>query len=249
MSAKNDFPERLKKLREAIGVSQEEFAKALGVSRSTVGYYEKGDRTPDIEMLDRINNLTGCSIEYLMGYVDTMKPGNEEIGFITNLSDDAINVLRRGVGHAEVINHLIEHKDFFKLIHAIDSYSLYFTSEYSIGTHYDEKRYARYCILRSIEKIADDYVVEHVPREYIVDMADFYDIEPMKAAHEKYDMTLDEYNEAISLGEQQNQRRRKAHEEKIDSDPFYRFRDIMLDGEMEITLGGEVEYEQAPNED
>ena len=45
------FKERLQLLRMSNGVSQEKFAKALGISRMSVSHYETGNRTPDIEVL------------------------------------------------------------------------------------------------------------------------------------------------------------------------------------------------------
>ena len=42
------FAKRLKQIRETAGLTQEQFAKELKVSRGTISYYEKGERTPDI---------------------------------------------------------------------------------------------------------------------------------------------------------------------------------------------------------
>lgn len=66
------FPKRIRSLREASGLSQEAFSKALGVSRAAIGYYENGERLPDISFLATVYELTGCSLKYLLGYSDTM---------------------------------------------------------------------------------------------------------------------------------------------------------------------------------
>ena len=42
------FAKRLKELRETAGLTQEQLAKELKVSRGAISYYEKGGRTPDI---------------------------------------------------------------------------------------------------------------------------------------------------------------------------------------------------------
>lgn len=44
---------RLKKLREAKGLSQAELAKIIGISASSIGMYEQGRRTPEVETLKK----------------------------------------------------------------------------------------------------------------------------------------------------------------------------------------------------
>ena len=61
------FQERLKTLRGE--KSLQEVATALGISRATLGYYESGDRKPDIEMLLRIANYYNVSCDYLLGLI------------------------------------------------------------------------------------------------------------------------------------------------------------------------------------
>lgn len=49
-----NFYKVLRSLRTANGMTQDELAKVLKISRSTVGMYEKGDREPDYETLEAI---------------------------------------------------------------------------------------------------------------------------------------------------------------------------------------------------
>ena len=49
------FADRFKQLREESGLTQEELARRLGVSKGTVGNYESGARTP--RKLDDLNSL------------------------------------------------------------------------------------------------------------------------------------------------------------------------------------------------
>lgn len=44
------FGVRLKALRKQNGYTIEQFAKEIGVAKSTVGYYENENRMPDIEI-------------------------------------------------------------------------------------------------------------------------------------------------------------------------------------------------------
>ena len=91
MLAKSTFPQRLKSLREMIGITQDDFAKRLDVSRPTISYYEKGERTPDIDFLDRVHDVTGCSVAYLLGYSNSMKEVNAPLRAATGLSDKGIS--------------------------------------------------------------------------------------------------------------------------------------------------------------
>ena len=62
-----DFNKILKILRTSKNVTQDELAKALNISRSAVGMYEKGDREPDYETLETIADYFNVSIDYLLG--------------------------------------------------------------------------------------------------------------------------------------------------------------------------------------
>ncbi|MCB1470843.1 MAG: helix-turn-helix domain-containing protein [Rhizobiaceae bacterium] len=61
---KSEIGERLKSLHP--GVSRLQFAKELGVSDSTLGNYERGDRTPDVEFLVRLRERFGIDIHWLL---------------------------------------------------------------------------------------------------------------------------------------------------------------------------------------
>ena len=56
----------LKKLRETKGITQTELAKELGVVRSTICQYEKGNREPDMETLIKIADYFGVSIDFIL---------------------------------------------------------------------------------------------------------------------------------------------------------------------------------------
>ena len=47
------FADRFKQLREESGLTQEELARRLGVSKGTVGNYESGARTPRWSTIQR----------------------------------------------------------------------------------------------------------------------------------------------------------------------------------------------------
>lgn len=62
-----DFKTVFKELRLSVGLSQDEMAKKLGVSRSTIGMYETGARKPDSEMLEKVADMFNIDIDYLLG--------------------------------------------------------------------------------------------------------------------------------------------------------------------------------------
>jgi len=59
--------EKLKYLRENLGLSQSQIANKLNLSRVNYNRYEKGGRTPDNETLKRIATFYNVTIDYLFG--------------------------------------------------------------------------------------------------------------------------------------------------------------------------------------
>lgn len=59
--------QELKKIRIDRGFSTVALASALGTTRATITRWEKGQRSPDMEMLRRLSNVLGCTIDELVG--------------------------------------------------------------------------------------------------------------------------------------------------------------------------------------
>lgn len=57
----------ISELRKAIGMTQAELARALGVSQQTVFAYELGDRRVSVLMLVKLASIFGTSVEELSG--------------------------------------------------------------------------------------------------------------------------------------------------------------------------------------
>lgn len=62
--------ERLVQLRKARGLNQRELAQALCVSPGAVGLWETGSRFPSPELLEKIADYFGVTIDYLLGRSD-----------------------------------------------------------------------------------------------------------------------------------------------------------------------------------
>ena len=59
---------RLRELREAKGLTQEELAKALGVTRQTIIAIEKGKYDPSLKLAFKIARFFGVKIEDIFLY-------------------------------------------------------------------------------------------------------------------------------------------------------------------------------------
>lgn len=60
----------IKHLREQQDLTQEELAKKLNLSRSTISMYENNERIPNAYILDNIADALGVSVDYLIGRID-----------------------------------------------------------------------------------------------------------------------------------------------------------------------------------
>ena len=83
-----NFGTTLKDLRTQSDLTQQQLADLLGITKSTVSYYEKGDRTPSPEILIQLASIFHVSTDYLLGiektsYLDTQ-----------GLTEDDVRILR-----------------------------------------------------------------------------------------------------------------------------------------------------------
>ncbi len=78
------FSSRLKCLRVASGLTQNELANKLNISRSCLANYERGKRFPDEEILLLISNYFKVSIDYLNG-IDGIMSDDVDISSIETI--------------------------------------------------------------------------------------------------------------------------------------------------------------------
>lgn len=129
MGAMEFFPKRLKALREHVGLTQEQLAKKLGVSRGSISYYENGDRIPDIEFLHTASEYFDVSYDFLLG---GKVGGEKEIERKLCLSSDAIDAIealsrtideKTGVSMTDVLNELLLNPLFEDLLFQLNAAS------------------------------------------------------------------------------------------------------------------------------
>ena len=64
---------KLKELRISRGIQQKDLAAALSIGANTLSQYESGKREPDFDMLNRIADYFGVSVDYILGREEIKK--------------------------------------------------------------------------------------------------------------------------------------------------------------------------------
>lgn len=72
------FAERLKEMRKELKLTQRELADKLKVRDTTISKYELSQREPDIKTLDKLSEILGVSVDYLIGKTNIRKSLSEE---------------------------------------------------------------------------------------------------------------------------------------------------------------------------
>ena len=82
------FSEKLSALRRQRGLTQAELAARLGISKSAVSMYERGNREPELELLERMADLFEVSVSSLLGREEDLLNGDPELtGYLESLRD------------------------------------------------------------------------------------------------------------------------------------------------------------------
>ncbi len=114
ISSIDRFAQRLKTLRKERGITQQQLADGVGISKGGLSYYENAGRTPDISILERFADYFGVTTDYLLGRTNaqTQKAKLQAVCNHTGLSDKAVNLLsdlkESSPTQLRVINFLLE---------------------------------------------------------------------------------------------------------------------------------------------
>ncbi|MBC8530554.1 LexA family protein [Gehongia tenuis] len=68
MAEQKSWVPNLYKCRKRCGYTQTSLAQAVGVGKSTISKYEAGETAPSLDILVRLADQLGCSIDYIMGH-------------------------------------------------------------------------------------------------------------------------------------------------------------------------------------
>jgi transcriptional regulator with XRE-family HTH domain len=96
-----NFADTLCYLRKRAGLSQEELGNKIGVKKSTVSMYEKGQRKPSYEVLEAIADCFNVDMDFLTGKSDVERkhsysPGADLDSYLETLTDaQLLDLLQR----------------------------------------------------------------------------------------------------------------------------------------------------------
>lgn len=100
------FANKLRELREAAGLSQEDLGEKIGCSRGSISFYEKSQRVPDIIILKKASEFFNVSPAYLLGMgVKSPDPDAEIAVQYTGLSEHNIDFLNQCVRVQKMRRH------------------------------------------------------------------------------------------------------------------------------------------------
>lgn len=129
MEYKEQFSKRLVQLREKIGITQQELADKLEITRQSLSLYEKAERTINIELLAKIADFFNVSTDYLMGRTDVSSI-NKDIQVACNVTGLSEHIIK----HLYVlVNSGITNYDknaLESIISSINDYTLLLLGQY-----------------------------------------------------------------------------------------------------------------------
>ncbi|MCM1009143.1 MAG: helix-turn-helix domain-containing protein [Ruminococcus flavefaciens] len=134
MNYKEEFSKRLIRLREQKGLTQQQLADKLQITRQSLSLYEKAERTINIELFAKIADFFNVSTDYLMGRTDVTSM-NEDIQTackVTGLSEPVIE-------HIKDLSKFVEDGYFTsvleQLILGLNHLILYSVEDYHVANY------------------------------------------------------------------------------------------------------------------
>ncbi|HHT37846.1 MAG TPA: helix-turn-helix transcriptional regulator [Mollicutes bacterium] len=111
---------RLKELRKAKGLNQEQLGKLVNVTKVSICCYERGTRTPNLDTFQDLLNVLGVSADYLMGNdtkVDVVK--DDEVLYSVKLPKEAVELYEELALNKELYRKVME-TDPKRIVELID---------------------------------------------------------------------------------------------------------------------------------
>lgn len=195
------FAKRLKELRETAGLTQEQLAKELKVSRGAISYYEKGDRTPDIEFLDSVAEYFQIPLDFAMGYTGNIKEEHKNMYDFYGLTDEACTELDHYPEIGHLISVILGHEKFFALKKLYKG----MIENYKVFNHL-QYEYISFLITDILDAIIQDSIRILLDMQYTPE-----EIEELKA---RVDGINAKVNEVLAISKAEEEARKKKYEEE-----------------------------------
>lgn len=101
------FGKRLRETRKSNHLTQEQLAKRIGVTKTSISCYESGSRTPTLETLIDLANELNVELTYFLG-VDEYRVASDDISFGINLAKDEIVLIKELRNHISLYEKLLD---------------------------------------------------------------------------------------------------------------------------------------------
>ena len=111
-----EFGKRLRQVRRAQDISQEELALRIGTSKQVISRYEIGARVPKINVASEFARILGVPVDYLLGNTDDPRLPEEIMG--TKNNDEILKVIENVVRRMTDV----ERRRMINLMHAAFDY-------------------------------------------------------------------------------------------------------------------------------
>ena len=98
---------RIKSLRKAKGLTQEQLANLINVTKVSICCYEKGNRTPNLETFMDLVNVLDTNPNYLLG-TDVKVVAEDEEEYSITLPKEDIQIINEIRKNKDLINYLRE---------------------------------------------------------------------------------------------------------------------------------------------
>lgn len=110
------FANRLVELRESSGVSRQQLADSIGLSRASIEYYEKDKRHPDTDTIIKIAQYFHVTTDYLLGLSITPTKNKKlsDVCDFLNLPDKTVMRLKENV--SDTLIKTLDSPEFWEFI-------------------------------------------------------------------------------------------------------------------------------------
>lgn len=110
------FANRLVELREKAGLSRQQLADSIGLSRASIEYYEKDKRHPDTEMVIKMAQYFHVTTDYLLGLsiTSTHDKSLRDVCNYLSLPDTVVQKLKENV--SDTLIKTLDSPEFWEFI-------------------------------------------------------------------------------------------------------------------------------------